>query len=107
MPFHVGELVPNGGQDGKQEVTGATRQGGGVGSLPHNEKIGGTFQARQGTAVCSEPIWFVVVGVDVVVVVVGVDVGMNESSVLDSGDVTGEWVRSSLILRDGTANPFR
>ena len=104
MPFHVGELVPNGGQDGKQEVTGATRQGGGVGSLPHNEKIGGSFQARQGTAVCSEPIWFVVVGVDVDVVV---DVGMNESSVLNSGDVTGKCVRSSLILRDGTTNPFR
>ena len=104
MPFHVGELVPNGGQDGKQEVTGATRQGGGVGSLPHNEKMGGTFQARQGTAVCSEPIWFVVVGVDVVV---GGGGGIDDSSVLDSGDVTGKWVCSSLILRDGTANPFR
>ena len=45
-------------------------------------------------------------GVDVVDVVVD-DVGMNESSVLDSGDVTGKWVRLSLILRDGTANPFR
>ena len=104
MPFHVGELVPNGGQDGKQEVTGATRQGGGVGSLPHGEKIGGMFQARQGTAVCSKSIWFVVVDVAVVDVVVGG--GMNEFSVLDSGDVTGKWVRSSLILCDGTANPF-
>ena len=75
-----------------------------VGSLPHGEKIGGSFQARQGTAVCSEPIWFVVVGVDVVV---RVDVGMNESSVLHSGDVTSKWVRSSLVLRDGTANPLR
>ena len=41
VPFHVGELVPNGGQDGKQEVTGATQQGGGVGSLPLSEKTKG------------------------------------------------------------------
>ena len=78
---------------------------GGLGLYHTVKRLGGTFQARQGTAVCSEPIWFVVVGVDVVDVVVD-DVGMNESSVLDSGDVTGEWVRSSLILRAGTTNPF-
>ena len=77
---------------------------GGLGLYHTVKRLGGTFQARQGTAVCSKSIWFVVVGGDVVV---RVDVGMNESSVLDSGDVTGEWVRSSLILCDGTANPFR
>ena len=71
------------------------------------KRWGGTFQARQGTAVCSKSIWFVVVGGDVVVGVVVGGGGIDDSSVLDSGDVTGEWVRSSLILRAGTTNPFR
>ena len=77
---------------------------GGLGLYHTMKRWGGTFQARQGTAVCSEPIWFVVVGVDVVV---GGGGGIDDSSVLDSGDVTGKWVCSSLILRDGKANPFR